>query len=300
MSVRNAVNDGSKQAPRLEVQQSWWAMIGLGENGKEWTMEQKFERIAEAGFGAISAAIPSPEEEKVWHRLLDRYNLAFNAMAFPSKVEDLQVIIEQARRFGRVQYVNLQVMDGFIIDRHAAELLAGLMEAARQAGLPTFVETHRGTATQDLIRTVEYVATVPDLRLTIDLSHYVVAGELQNNLGKAEPYFERMLERTSAIHARVSSGEQVQIDIGPEGCHPMAGHFKRWWGQAMDNWLQQACPGDVLPFVTELGPPGYYAITRRDHTGQEIEISDRWQQALLFKRIAERLWESISNPAKQK
>ena len=43
-----------------------------------------------------------------------------------------------------------------------------------------------------------------------------------------------------------------------------------------------AKPGDVLPFCSELGPPGY-AIT--DLSGNEI--SDRWQQSLVIKRLAE-------------
>jgi sugar phosphate isomerase/epimerase len=293
MCLRNAINDGTASTPRLEIQQSWWAMIGLGENGKEWTMEQKFEKIAEAGYAAISASIPAPEEAGEWHRLLERYKLGFSAMAFPSKVDDIRNTLKEARQFGRVQYVNLQVMDGFVIDQQAIGLLSELLALANEAGMPTFVETHRGTVTQDLIRTAQYVRVLPELRLTIDLSHYVVAGELNGPLAKAEEHFEWLLQRTSAIHARVSNGEQVQIDVGTEGDHPMLKNFERWWRKGMAYWLKQAQPGDVLPFVTELGPPGYYAITRRDNAGREIEISDRWQQALLFKRIAEAQWKSV-------
>lgn len=288
---RNAIADGTANAPRLELQQSWWGMIGLGDNGQEWCMEQKFEQIAEAGYAAISAAIPAPEEEERWHTLLDRYRLGFSAMAFPSRIEDIGAILEDARRFGRVQYLNLQVMDGFVTGAEATGLLSGLLSAAQEAAMPTFIETHRGTVTQDLIRTAEYVRELPELRLTIDLSHYVVAGEL-NQLphARAEAHLAELLERTSAIHARVSNGEQVQIDVGPGGDHPMTEPFKRWWRQAMAGWLRAAQPGDVLPFVTELGPPGYYAVTRREADGTECEVSDRWQQALLLKRIAEELW----------
>ncbi|WP_052350631.1 sugar phosphate isomerase/epimerase family protein [Paenibacillus gorillae] len=294
MSLRNAVNDGTANAPRLELQQSWWAMIGLGENGKEWSMEQKFEKIAEAGYSAISAVMPPLEEAEQWNRLLERYKLGFNTMAFPTKVEDIQVVLEQIRQFGTVQYLNLQVMDGFVVGNEAIELLSGLQAEARAAGMPVFIETHRGTVTQDLIRTEQYVRALSDLRLTIDLSHYIVAGELNGPLDKAEPMFDALLERTSCLHARVSNGEQVQVDVGPTGDHPMLPNFQRWWRKGMTSWLRQAMPGDVLPFVTELGPPGYYAITRRDTgSGQEIEVSDRWQQALLFKEIAEAQWQHV-------
>ncbi|WP_082197994.1 sugar phosphate isomerase/epimerase [Bacillus sp. FJAT-26390] len=293
MGTRNAINDGSSNAPRLELQQSWWAMNLLGEDGKEWTMEQKFEKIADAGYTAISAAVPSQAEEEEWQRLLDRYKLGFNAIAFPDKVEDISAYIKDAKRFGRVQYLNLQVMDSFVINDEAIKLLSGLLSQASEAGIPTFIETHRGTVTQDLIRTAEYVRELPELRLMIDLSHYVVAGELNGSLTKTERYFDTLLERTSGIHARVSNGEQVQIDVGAEGDHPMLPHFERWWSKGMSYWLRQAQPGDVLPFVTELGPPGFYAVTRRNTAGDEVEISDRWQQALLFKKIAEAQWQRV-------
>jgi hypothetical protein len=53
MTKWNRVNDGSDRAPRLAVQQAWWAMSGLGENGREWSVEEKVEKIAEAGFTGI-------------------------------------------------------------------------------------------------------------------------------------------------------------------------------------------------------------------------------------------------------
>jgi len=288
--MRNVVNDGSTNAPRLELQQSWWAMIGLGEDGREWSVEEKFSKIAEAGYKAISSGIPPLEEQEEWKTLLKQYDLQFNAIGFPTSVADMEEIIANAKQFGCVQYLNVQVMDGFVIDEEAIQLLSGIMDTVEKAGFPIFIETHRGTVTQDLLRVIAYVKAIPKLRLTIDLSHYVVAGELNNSLDKASLYFASLLNRTSAIHARVSNGEQVQIDIGPSGEHPMTKYFENWWGQAMDEWLEQAQPGDVLPFVTELGPPGYYAVTTQDKYGSEHEISDRWQQALLLKQIAERLW----------
>jgi hypothetical protein len=53
----------------------------------------------------------------------------------------------------------------------------------------------------------------------------------------------------------------------------------------MAGWLQKAQPGDILPFTCELGPI-YYSIP--DLSGKEI--SDRWQQALIIRRLAEDAW----------
>lgn len=269
---------------KIDIQQSWWAMNGLGNDIREWTMEEKFEKIAEAGFTGIMGELPEEHDKEKWRRLLDEYQFSFGIHSFPSKREDLQQLLTKAKEFG-VQYVSSQVMDDFIIGEEAVQLLKSLVDEAKKVNIPYFVETHRGRITQDLIRTVNYVKEISDLRLTVDLSHYVVAGEGCHSK-KAEECFDILLKRTSSIHARVSNGHQIQIDIGSDGNHPMTERFVKWWEKGMSYWLQEANQGDVLPLVCELGPPDY-SITKSIDT---IEISDRWEQAIVFKRILEEAW----------
>ncbi|WP_158302154.1 sugar phosphate isomerase/epimerase family protein [Paenibacillus mesophilus] len=287
--IQHRVNDCSNASPRLDIQQAWWTMVGLGDGQREWTFEEKFEKIAEAGFTGIVGFVPEPAEAERWRRKLDEYRFGFGALAFPRKREDLRKVLHQAKHFG-AQYINAQVMDSFVIGDEAIALLNGLIDEAAAAQMPFFAETHRGRVTQDLHRTVEYVNAIPDLRLTIDLSHYVVAGELADGSAQAEPFFDDLLRRTSAIHARVSNGQQIQVDIGPNGEHPMVPHFMRWWENGVRYWLQEALPGDVLPVLPELGPPSY-GITSDNYAANRLELSDRWQQALLFKRLILDVWQ---------
>jgi hypothetical protein len=283
------VNNGTNTPPKLEIQQAWWAMIGLGNGDREWTMEEKFEKLAEAGFTGILGSVPEPEEAEKWRRLLDEYNFSFSVHSFPSRREDIRSILQSAKEFG-VQYVNSQVMDNYVIGDEAITLLNGLVQEAADAGVPYFVETHRGRVTQDLHRTVDYIEAIPNLRLTIDFSHYVLGGEMGGYSEKAEPLFEKLLERTSCLHGRISNGEQIQVDIGATGEHPMTELFVSWWEKGISNWLKEAKPGDVLPFVSELGPP-HYSITQQNYLNPPgKEISDRWEQALVFKRLAEMAW----------
>ncbi|MEK0315810.1 sugar phosphate isomerase/epimerase family protein [Cohnella sp. 56] len=291
MTIPSAPTGADK--PKLYLEQSWWAMSGLGTGEREWTLEEKFAKIAEAGYDGICGFIPGETDTRAWRRLLDEYRLGFSGLAFPSSVMDLKRTMAEAKRFGNVNYLNAQVMDAFVAGDDAVRLLRELLDTAEEAGIALRIETHRGTVTQDLLRTVSYVEAIPALPLTIDLSHYVVAGEMNGTGEAAEACFDRLLAHTAGIHARVSDGEKVQVDIGSDGAHPMLPHFRRWWGKGMREWRRRAAPGAVLPFVTELGPPGYYAITRRLPDGSDAEISNRWEQALLFKRIAERLWAEI-------
>lgn len=280
-------NDGGSNPPRLEIQQAMWSMKLYGNEGVEWPLERKFEEIAKAGFTGIFGSLPEPKQEDQWLKLMEEYGFSFGLESFPTGVEDLKNVLEKAQDYN-VLYVNAQVKDSFTIGPDAVSLLNDLYETADHYSMPFFVETHRGRITQDLLRTASYVREIPNLALTIDLSHYVLAGEMYN-FEKAEPYFDELLHRTASIHARVTNAQQIQVDIGVNANHPMVAPFMGWWKKGMQYWLQQAKAGDVLPFVCEIGH--HYAVTPTFVPGtSQDEISDRWAQSKLFKHLAVELW----------
>nr|WP_271753267.1 TIM barrel protein [Cohnella sp. JJ-181] len=268
---------------------SWWGMSGLSAKLEAHTVEERVALIAEAGFDGINGFIPPPAEADRWRGLLERHGLSFSVNAYPKTAEDLAQFLKQAKTYGGIQHINVQVMTPFLVGEPAVELLRELDRLSGEQGIPAYVETHRGTITQDLLRTLGYLDKLQSLRLTVDLSHYVVAGEMHTVSDEAEDLLLRLLRRASAFHARVSNGEQVQIDVGENGEHPMMAHFERWWGEGMRGWRSGAGPADVLPFVVELGPPPY-AITMDEHAGRTAEIGDRWAQSLFFLRTLRRLW----------
>lgn len=278
-----------ERSPRLDVQMSWWGMTGLGPYIQARTVEERVAMIAEAGFDGINGYIPALEDEDRWKRLLEKYKLSFSVNAYPKSAEDMELYLARAKAYGDIQHINVQVMTPFLVDRLAVDFLQEIHRLSALHGIPAYIETHRGTITQDLLRTVEYIERIKNLRLTIDLSHYVVAGEMHTVTDEAEALFGKLLRRASAFHARVSNGEQVQVDIGDDGEHPMMRHFERWWGQGMERWRSSAGSGDALPFVVELGPPPY-AITADEYAGRLQELGDRWKQSLLLLRTARRLW----------
>lgn len=249
------------------------------------------EEIAAAGFSGIFGSSPQPGEEPIWRKLMERHGFSFGLETFPASARDLREALERASDFN-VLYANAQVKDAFTTGSEAVELIQSLYEEAARYDMPLFVETHRGRITQDLIRTTGYIQAIPQLALTIDLSHYVLAGEL-SAFDQAQPYFDQLLQRTASIHGRVTNGQQIQIDIGKNADHPMVPHFKNWWKSGMRSWLSQARQGDVLPFVCEIGH--HYAVTPdfMPSVLSETEISERWAQSKLFKRIADNLWQEV-------
>jgi hypothetical protein len=277
---------------QLRVEMSWWGMNALqGTNGHATDVEGKFRLIAENGFDGINAFVPAPEESSLWKKLLHKYGLTFSVNAYPATLKDMSDFLDKAAEFGDIGYINAQVMTPFLIGDSALELLSGIDALSRQAGIPVYIETHRGTITQDLIRTRQFLETLPMLGLTIDYSHYVLAGELHTVSPEAEQMLQSLLPNASSIHTRISNGEQIQIDPGEAGGHPMLPHFARWWESAMRHWRNgPRRPNDTFPVVIELGPPSY-AITFDTSGSDPSEISDRWLQSLYLKQLVQQLWQ---------
>jgi sugar phosphate isomerase/epimerase len=281
---RNVVNDGTDSPPRLRMQYNMWALSKLPRDGQEWSLDERLDRVREAGFTGFEASVGSAADaDELAGKLRDR-GLTIGFAGFATEAKDLKKPVELAVRMG-AQYLTAQVFGSMKGMPEIAATLWEMYEVVNDAGLPFFVETHRGRVTQDLRRTVKVAQRLKRLRFTGDFSHYVVAGEIGGEW-PAEIWeaFEYLAERCCNWHGRIGFGEQVQNDIG-DGTGQMAQQFKKLWTIGFRAWLKEARPGDVLPFCSELGPPGY-SIT--DLAGREI--SDRWQQSLVIKRLAEEAW----------
>ncbi len=287
-------NDGSNAAPRLRVQHTLWSLRSLPMNATldgqaEWTLDEKFERVKAAGFEAVECWL-TPDTEQEVADALARHELRLVLGHRPFKVEDTRRVVEQAVRL-QADYVFAQPADAFISLENVAALVLDGRKIANDAGIPYFVETHRNNFTETIPQTLALLERISDLRITGDLSHFVVVGEFYG--WKEERAVERMrlvLERVSHLHGRIGNGEQIQVDVG-DGSGQTAQFFVSLWETAMRAWLQEAQPGDIFPFGSELGPPRY-AITLPDGR----EFSDRWTQSLVMKQLAEQAWAQAQHP----
>jgi hypothetical protein len=285
-------NDGSDAPPRLRIQHSLWSLIKLPFNAPvEWTLAEKLQRVGAEGFEAVECWLTDKDE--VEHRsALDAEGLRLVLGHRPFALQDVRATVERAKRLG-ADFVFAQPADAFTPVAEVAMLVREGRKIANEAGLAFFVEIHRNNFTENLPQIKQLIEQVPDIRFTADLSHLVVCGEFYGwEDERAVDRLMPVLERTSHLHGRISNGEQVQVDVG-DGSNATAQFFVRLWATAMKYWLKGAGPGDVLPFASELGPPRY-AITTPDGK----EISDRWEQSLVMKRLAEQAW-SIATADKE-
>src|SRR5438034_2508696 len=280
-------NDGSSNPPRLRLSHSRWSLTKLPVDGEEWSLAEKCRRVREAGFEAIECWLTDENEREVTDALR-KEGLRLALGHHPFTLDDTRKTVERAKRLG-ADYIFAQPADAFTPEETAVALIRDGHTLASDNGVPYFLETHRNTCTETLPQTFRLLERLPHVRITADLSHFFVIGEFYG--WESERLPERLgpvLERVSGFHGRISNGEQVQVDVG-DGSGRLPQVYVHIWAQGMRAWLRDARPGDVLPFASELGPPAYAVV---DPSGREI--SDRWEQSVVMKRLAEQAWEKAT------
>ena len=281
-------NDGSASAPALRVHHALWSLIGLPLNcgpdkAPEWTLDEKLARVRESGFQGVECWLDDSNEAQV-KAALGKQSLRLVLGHRPYSIQDVRQTVERAVRL-KADFIFAQPASAFTPFEDVVRIVVEGRRIANEAGLAFFVETHRNNWTENLPQTLQLIEAVPDIRFTADLSHFVVVGEFYGWEGEgAEARLAPILERASHAHARISNGEQVQVDVG-DGSNDTARFFVRLWTRMLRSWRAEAGLGDVFPFASELGPPRY-AITDREGR----EISDRWEQSLVMKRLIEEAW----------
>lgn len=273
------LNDGSGRPPRLRPTHAMWALIGLPRGGAEWSLDEKFRRVAEAGFEAVECW-PDETNAREIRETLDRHGLGLGYGFRSDNIAAFREAVGKARDLG-ADYINGHAESPYMTSEQMTGLCRDIVLLSEDEGFPIFIETHRGTLTESLFRVWELIERVPDIRFTADLSHYALASEWT---AMTEEKLEPVLQRVGSIHARVSNGQQIQVDVGDGGTQ-WARTFVDLWATAMRHWKQTARPGDVMPFVSELGPPTYGIV---DADGNEV--SDRWEQSLVLRQLGEEAW----------
>ena len=176
----------------------------------------------------------------------------------------------------------------FTVEAGAA-YVHGWLRLCETAGMPVTIETHRDAITTDLLYTLQLMDAVPEMRLSADLSHFVVAREFGWPISdEVRAQITLVLQRADAFQGRVASREQVQLPVGFPQHRDWFEVFLGWWEEGFRLWRNRAAKDARLNFLCELGPKEY-AITGADG----FELSDRWQDALTIKaRIAE-IWAGL-------
>lgn len=270
--------------PKLLLLQSLWTFDAL-ENAPE-TLEAQLDLIQHAGFDGAGTLWLERDAARRVAGLAQERNLVLEGLALPRQVDDLRPALEWGAEFG-LHHLNFQpnVRTGDI--REAVRLLEGWRALAAEVDFPVHIETHRGRLTNDLFFTLELLRHCPWLKLTVDLSHYVVGGEMTLPIDALhQGAIDAVLDHAAAFHGRVATSEQVQAEIGFPQNRPWVEQFSAWWRLGFANWRARAGEDEELSFMAELGPRPY-AVTDAENR----DLSNRWQDSLALRDLAQRLWD---------
>jgi hypothetical protein len=275
-------------AQQLLVYQSLWAMERRRPDGAEWPLERQLQMIHQAGFDGAGVRFVDAAFARDVTGFLRAHGMSWQAQCYPRTVADLEPVLALVRELG-ADHVNLQPDVRPYRLEDCISFIDGWRRMAAQAGIPVHIETHRDRMTTDLFFTLQLLECFPDLRLTADISHYVLGREFAWPISdENHTLIHRILDNSWGIHGRVASREQIQVQLDFPQHRGWVELFMGWWEYAIRSWRRRAGPDAVLTFLCELGPPTY-AITGADG----YELSDRWQEAIRMKDMIRALWDRI-------
>ena len=273
---------------KLLVYQSLWAMERRRPDGEEWTLDQKLEMIRRAGFDGAGVRFFDYEYAKTVTGYLREHDMTWQAQCYPKSVDDLKPIIEHVQELG-ADHINLQPDVKPYRLEECIPYIEGWRRLAADAGIALQIETHRDRMTTDLFFTLHLLDCFPDLRLTGDLSHYVVGREFSWPISEENhALMRRIIDHCWGFHGRVASREQIQLQISFAHHSEWVDVFMGWWEYGFRNWKQRAPADATLTFLCELGPREY-AMTGPDG----YEMSDRFAEAGMMRDMVRDLWKRI-------
>ena len=276
-------------AQQLRILQSLWAMERRRPDGAEWPLDTQLRMIRDAGYDGVGVRFVDPAYARSVTQFMRDHGLIWQAQCYPKTVDDLRPVLDLVRELG-ADHVNLQPDVRPMRLQDCVPLLEGWRRLADQAGVAVNIETHRDRMTTDLHFTLRLLDCFPDLRLTADLSHYVVGREFAWPVDETNhAQIHRLLDNAWALHGRVASREQVQVQLGFPQHQGWVSLFMGWWEYGIRSWRKRAGADAVLTFLCELGPPTY-AITGADG----YELTERWDEALVMKDMIRGLWDRIA------
>ncbi|WP_341838377.1 TIM barrel protein [Chitinophaga pollutisoli] len=231
----------------------------------------------EAGYDGIEVWWPgSPEAQKEIFDAVEKYGLEVGFLASGGSNEfsehaksfEATLLAATGNRRKKPLYVNCHSGRDYYTELQNNLLIDITTRIARSSGVPVYHETHRARMMFAAHITRKFIEAKPDLRLTLDISHWCNVHE--SFLADQKETVTLALQRTGHIHARIGhpEGPQVNDPRAPEWDHAVKAHFA-WWDEVAK---MKRAKGEVMTVLTEFGPADY--MPTLPYTRQPL--ADQW------------------------
>lgn len=235
------------------------------------------ERAKASGFDGIDVWLPeSVEEQEELRTALKKHQLKLNLMHGTDKslpaLESLKKYTERLYELTlwNPVLINSQTGSDFFTKVENSKFITEANRISKETGIPVYHETHRSRFSYTLPRTLEYLRTIPELRMTADISHWMVVHE--SLLENQQEMLDQVIARTDHIHARVGhpEGPQITDPRAPEWQRAVNRHLDIWIRIIENFWESHSGPMTV---TSEFGPPDYMPSLPYSR----IPVADQWE-----------------------
>lgn len=257
--------------------------------GRTISWDEFCKKTAEAGYDGIEIWFPNlVKDQNDLKTALLKHNLKVGFINGTNTAVSFKESLKAYEKHLRIlttwspAYINCHTgSDFFTFDQNKA-FIAVANEVSAESNIPVYHETHRGRFSFNLPDTKKYTQQIPELKLTLDISHWMVVHE--SLLEKQDYQLEEVIERSHHLHARVghSEGPQVNDPEAPEWKKALDRHLDIWEKIIRTHWRVN----NIFTVTTEFGPAGY--MPTLPYT--QVPVADQWKANLyMMKMIKKRM-----------
>lgn len=245
--------------------------------GNQLSWNDFCERAKTSGYDGLEIWLPSGTvEQMALKTALKKYKLRLNllhgtnrGLPFNESLEQYKKKLEALMLWNPVLINSQTGSDFFTFEQNKAFIEAANTISA-QYNIPVYHETHRGRFSYNLPNTNEYLNNIPELLLTLDISHWMVVHE--SLLEGKDQLLSTVKKRSNHIHARIghAEGPQVNDPQAPEWNKALERHMDIWEEVIRKGWKEHK---GVFTVTTEFGPADY--MPTLPYT--RIPVTDQWK-----------------------
>lgn len=265
---------GPAAAPAFETPVNFSLKILATNWGYTGSWDAFAAKVREAGYDGVEVWVPGDEKgRKAFLEAMEKQGLEFGLLCggsdpdFEKHLAQFEAQLRNALSM-RPLYVNCHSGRDYFNHDQARAFFNLTAALNRESRTPIYHETHRGRLCFAAHITRHFLETTPDLRLTLDISHWCNVHE--SLLGDQAETVALALSRTDHIHTRIGhpEGPQVNDPRAPEWEAALNAHLG-WWDAVVER---KAKAGEPLTMLTEFGPPHY--LPALPYTQQPV--ADQW------------------------
>ncbi|MES2002981.1 MAG: TIM barrel protein [Bacteroidota bacterium] len=256
-----------------------FALKVMGTNwGFPGTMDAFCAKAKQAGYDGVELWWPgTAAAQKEMFDALKKHQLEIGFLAGGSDkdpvkhFEQFKQMLDGAayQQIQKPLYINCHSGRDFFSMEENGKFIEYTSKVAKETGIMICHESHRSRILFAAHIAKQYFQKYPDLRLTLDISHWCNVHE--SLLHDQEETVQLALSRTDHVHARIGhqEGPQVNDPRAPEWADAVKRHLE-WWDTVVQTKIKNGV--NRLTVLTEFGPPHY--LPALPYTLQPV--ADQW------------------------